>query len=65
MYYWFRPSVHFCEALDAERTLCGAEITGLSPTIRPLPDDADPEDLFADREATVCGNCLRIMTDAA
>jgi hypothetical protein len=64
MYYWFRPSVHFCEAPDAERTLCGTEITGLSPTIRPVPDDADPEELFADREANVCGNCLRIITES-
>lgn len=61
MYYWFRPSVHFCEGADAERTLCGAAVTGVSPTIRPLPEDSDPEELFDDREANVCGNCLRIL----
>lgn len=61
MYYWFRPSVHLCESPDADRTLCGAEITGMSPTIRPLPNEAEAETLFDDRESNVCGNCKRIF----
>jgi hypothetical protein len=30
-----------------------------------FPRTADPEELFADRDANVCGNCLRILTEGA
>lgn len=60
MYYWFRPQIHVCESPDADRALCGAKITGLSPTVRPLPSEADPVAHFEDRDAEVCGNCDRI-----
>ena len=60
MHYWFRPAVHLRESLDADRAICGATITGASPTIRPLPGDADPVGYFDDRDAEVCGNCRRV-----
>ena len=62
MHYWFRPVVHLCESPDANRAICGATITGVSPTIRPLPGDADPVGYFDDRDAEVCGNCRRILS---
>ena len=62
MYYWFRPAVHICESPDADRTICGATITGVSPTIRPLPEDADSVEYFDDRDAEACGNCRRVLS---
>ena len=61
MFYWFRPPVHLCESASPERALCGTPVTGLSPTIRSFPDDADPAAYFEDREADVCGNCERTL----
>lgn len=60
MFYWYRPRIHLCQAADAERALCGTSITGLSPTTRPLPGDAEVPEYFADRDADVCGNCVRV-----
>ena len=60
MHYWFRPAVHICESPDADRAICGATITGVSPTIRPLPECGDPVGYFDDRDAEVCGNCRRV-----
>ena len=62
MYYWFRPAVHICDSPDADRAICGTTITGVSPTIRPLTEDADPVEYFDDRDAEVCGNCRRILS---
>lgn len=61
MYYWFRPSIHLCDSPDPDRTICGATITGASPTVRSLPDEADPVEYFDGRNAKVCGNCRRIL----
>ena len=60
MHYWFRPAVHLCESSDADQAICGVAVTGLSPTVRPLPDDAVPVEYFADRDVEVCDNCRRI-----
>ncbi|WP_254841340.1 hypothetical protein [Natronomonas marina] len=60
MFYWFRPPIHLCESADPERALCGARVTGVSPTVRPFPEDADPVEYFEDRNAEVCGNCERV-----
>ena len=62
MHYWFRPAIHLCESPDAGRTIYGATVTGASPTIRPLPEDADPVGHFDGRDAEVCGNCRRILS---
>lgn len=60
MYYWFRPPIHLCSSVDTERTLCGTRVTGLSPTVRPLPADADTTTYFDDRAADVCPTCERV-----
>ena len=58
--YYFRPAIHLCESPDAGRTICGATITGASPTVRSLPDGANPVEYFDDRDAEMCGNCRRV-----
>ncbi len=60
MYYWFRPQIHLCESPDTERAVCGTPVTGRAPTVRPLPDGADPGAYFADHDAELCSNCARI-----
>ena len=62
MFYWYRPAIHICESSDAERALCGTEVTGASPTIRPLPEDATPSKYFDDHDAEGCEGCERIYT---
>jgi hypothetical protein len=62
MLYWYRPSIHLCESPDADRTLCGTEVTGAAPTVRPFPKDATPSQYFSDRDAEVCEGCERIHT---
>jgi hypothetical protein len=65
MYYWFRPPIHLCETADDDRALCGAEITGRSPTVRPLPEGAAAGQYFAEHDAEVCSNCRRLAESRA